>query len=167
MWARQRNRRKFLSMGPFLRAARRIRRAPLDATGSPRFRTSGVVGHDPWSGDLVAAVSVSRSRHPAEVEQFDPVRRGHSPNATNVTLSNYSGVSSHSMRWSMGYSVARSCCRSKRRTTSRRGRSYRQLQSVSDGGIPWRKLSSARLQAVSKDLRSCPSARASPPSSPS
>jgi len=49
-------------------AARRTRRAPLDATGSPRCLPLGVVGHDPGVGDLYAAVPVSRDRYLGEVE---------------------------------------------------------------------------------------------------
>ena len=50
-----------VATGPFLRAARRTRRAALTAPGSPRFLPSGVV-EGPGVGDRVAAVSVAGYR---------------------------------------------------------------------------------------------------------
>src|ERR1022692_4898380 len=52
-----------IASGPFLQAARRIRRADLSATGSPRSLSSGVAGNRPGAGDLAASVAVPGDRN--------------------------------------------------------------------------------------------------------
>src|SRR5215469_12215471 len=59
-----------IAPGPFPRTSRRTRRAPLDATGSPRFLSSGWFSR-PGVGDLAAAVAV-----PGDLEGRDPPQFG-------------------------------------------------------------------------------------------
>src|SRR3954462_9226103 len=69
-----------IARDPFPQAARRTRRAPLDATGSPR-RLPLCGGQRPGGRD-VRSVAVPGDRDRFEVEQGFPVRRQWSPPAT-------------------------------------------------------------------------------------
>ena len=64
---------------PFPQAAHRTRRAPLNATGSPR--SLPLPGLDPGVGDGCASVSVAGNAYLLEVEQHSPIGADRSPPA--------------------------------------------------------------------------------------
>src|SRR5262249_15076298 len=64
--------------GRFPRISHRPRRAPLDATGSPRLLPSGWFS-SPGIGDLVATVAVPGDRDGRDPPQFDLSRRDGPP----------------------------------------------------------------------------------------
>src|SRR6202030_3260915 len=67
-----------MAPGPPPRTSRRTRRAPLDATGSPRFLSSGWFSR-PGIGDLAAAVAVPGDRYGRYRLQFGLARRDGPP----------------------------------------------------------------------------------------
>src|SRR5262249_34217358 len=70
-----------IAPGPFPRTSRRTRRAPLNATGSPRFLPSGCYSSGPGAGDFGAAVAVPGDRYRRDLPQLGPARGDWQPPA--------------------------------------------------------------------------------------